>query len=175
MIPTHALLTTLLLFTQYTNAFTNPQKCLCGFSVNSTNDAQHQVFTDYLETDFTRNTVDGWRPQDFNVTSKEARGPFGKQASPDNVVTSQQGLQLWVRPAIQTEWNVTYENGTVEVVKDRVVPMSEVDTERIDMLYGSFRVRAKLSGVNGTCGAFFWVCILLRCKRVEDECANETL
>jgi hypothetical protein len=153
MLSLHILISSLLALSPATAAFTNPVRCACGFSVNSTSDPQHQVFTDYLETDFTRNTVDGWRPQEYNVSSKEARGPYGKQAMPGNVVPSTQGLQLWAKPAIQAEW--TLPNGTV--MRDMVIPMSEVDTERIDMLYGSFRIRAKLSGVSGTCGAFFWV------------------
>jgi hypothetical protein len=113
-------------------------KCTCGFA---TIEEPEQVYTDYLETDFTRTTLAGWRPQEYSVTHEEARGPFGKHASLDNVVVSNRGLQLWVRPSV-----------------DEIVPMAEVDTERTDMLYGTFRIRAKMSSVNGTCGAFFWVC-----------------
>lgn len=51
------------------------------------------------------------------------------------------GLQLWVRA-----------NDS-----DGMVPIGEIDGTRDDMLYGSFRVGMKLSPVNGTCGAFFWV------------------
>jgi len=121
--------------------------CNCGFSVNPTQGAQHQVFTDYLETDFTQSTLDGWLPQDYKVEQADARGPYGKLASPDNVVASTQGLQLLVRPDV---------NG--------LIPMAEVDSKRTDMLYGSFRVRMKMSSVNGTCGAFFWVrFFLIRC------------
>jgi hypothetical protein len=148
---------TFLTITTITAASTAPIQCACGFSVNSTSDTQHQVFTDFLETDFTRNTIDGWLSQEYNVTAKEARGPYGKQAMPGNVVASSQGLELYARPAIDAEWLMS--NGST--VKDRLVPMGEVDTERTDMLYGSFRIRAKLSGVNGTCGAFFWVCLSL--------------
>lgn len=114
--------------------------CQCGFS---TAESHTNVFTDFLETDFTTNTVDGWVPQDYNITNKEARGPYGKQAHPDNVVTSSQGLQLWVHPPH---------------LENKTVPMAEVASKRTDMIYGSFRIRAKLSPVNGTCGAFFWVC-----------------
>jgi hypothetical protein len=153
MFQSHVAITAILTLTTLTSASVPPIRCACGFSVNSTSDSQHQVFTDYLETDFTHNAIDGWLSQEYNVTSDEARGPYGKQAMPDNVVASAQGLQLYVKPAVQAEWLMG--NGTL--VKDRVIPMSEVDTERTDMLYGSFRIRAKMSGVNGTCGAFFWV------------------
>jgi hypothetical protein len=115
--------------------------CQCGFSLNSTTSPQHQVFTEYIETDFTKNTLFGWRPQEYNVTSQAARGPYGKLSSPKNVIPSTQGLELWVRSK----------------AVNNMIPMAEVDSTRVDMLYGSFRVRAKMTGVNGTCGAFFWV------------------
>ncbi|KAK4988228.1 hypothetical protein LTR50_004054 [Elasticomyces elasticus] len=37
-----------------------------------------------------------------------------------------------------------------------MVEMGEIVTERDDMLYGSFRVGMKTTGVPGTCAAFFW-------------------
>jgi hypothetical protein len=134
MHPHHLVLT---LATLYTLVASNT--CQCGFS---TTDSHTEVFTDFLETDFTANTVDGWIPQDYNVTQKEARGPFGKQAHPENVIPSSQGLQLWVHPPHDD---------------NKTVPMAEVASSRTDMIYGTFRIRAKLSSVNGTCGAFFWV------------------
>ena len=115
--------------------------CQCGFSVNSTSDPQYQIFTDYLETDFTRGTLGGWIAQDYNITPAVARGPQGKLASQKNVVPSSSGLQLWVRSQLL----------------DNMIPMAEVDSQRTDMLYGSFRMRAKMTNVNGTCGAMFWV------------------
>jgi hypothetical protein len=114
--------------------------CECGFSVNSTDIPQHQVFTEFVETDFTRGILGGWIPQNYTVTKSLARGPYGKIASISNVVPSKQGLQLWVKRAAGD-----------------LIPMAEVSTQRTDMLYGSFRVKAKMTGVNGTCGAFFWV------------------
>jgi hypothetical protein len=58
------------------------------------------------------------------------------------VVLVDEGLQLWVRQPV---------NG--------IIPTGEVDSKRTDMLYGSFRMRAKMGPVNGTCGAMFWVSI----------------
>ncbi|KAF2138694.1 glycoside hydrolase family 16 protein [Aplosporella prunicola CBS 121167] len=136
-------------------------KCECGYSLNKTTDASHEVWTDLLETDFmhadTLNSESiGWSPQEYNVTSKSARGPYGKMASLANVIANplknswdwsgegihggDPGMQLWARS---------------EIVED-MVGMGEIVADRTDMLYGSFRVAMKLTAVPGTCGAFFW-------------------
>lgn len=125
--------------------------CECGFSVNSTDSPQHQIFTEFVETDFTKSILGGWIPQNYSVPRSLARGPYGKTAIIQNVVPSNQGLQLWVKKPSGDS-----------------IPMAEISTQRSDMLYGSFRVKAKMTGVNGTCGAFFWVsrssqpCLALR-------------
>ena len=131
--------------------------CQCGYTLNTT------FYTDLLETDFLHLpniTLDtDWQPQNYTVTPATARGPFGKNASLSNVLSNplkskydwagdgvnggDAGLQLWVR------------GGTP---KDGLVPIAEVATRREDMLFGTFRVGMKVTGVPGTCGAFFWVC-----------------
>ncbi|EOD48374.1 putative glycoside hydrolase family 16 protein [Neofusicoccum parvum UCRNP2] len=117
------------------------------------------VWTDLLETDFLHinDLADiGWVPQVYNVSQKAARGVYGKMAMLENVMAnplknswdwageavngSDAGLQLVVRS---------------EPVDDKV-PIGEVVAARTDMLYGSFRVAMKLTGIPGTCGAFFW-------------------
>ncbi|KAH7083671.1 concanavalin A-like lectin/glucanase domain-containing protein [Paraphoma chrysanthemicola] len=140
--------------------FTNAA-CECGYSLNKTSDASHAVFTELIENDFlhtsTKNLTEyGWRPQLYNVTAKNARGPFGKDFELENVVTNplrdsnawsgrsehggDAGLELWVRGNHQ----------------DGLVSGSEVVTVRDDALLGSFRVGMKLSNSSGTCGAFFF-------------------
>ena len=131
--------------------------CECGYTVNST------LYTDLIESDFLHinnitNDTD-WQVQEYTVSADLARGPYGKQASTDNVVANplksqydwsgdgvnggDAGLQLIVR------------GGTPD--KGGLVPMAELATTRDDMLYGSFRAGMKITNVNGTCGAFFWV------------------
>lgn len=39
-----------------------------------------------------------------------------------------------------------------------LVPVGEIYSKRADIRYGTFRAGIKFSGVNGTCGAFFWYC-----------------
>tara|TARA_R110002003_G_scaffold135_5_gene12529 strand:- start:7624 stop:8118 length:495 start_codon:yes stop_codon:yes gene_type:complete len=142
--------------------------CECGYSLNKTSDASHAIFTELLENDFlhtsTKNlTQYGWQPQVYNVSAKNARGPFGKDFELDNVVTNplrdsnawsgnaehggDAGLELWVRGNHQ----------------DGLVSGAEVVSVRDDALLGSFRVGMKLSNSSGTCGAFFFV--RLACSR----------
>jgi len=99
----------------------------------------------------------GWQPQEYNVSAKDARGPYGKDFNLANVNLNplkkasdwsgdsqhggDAGLQLWVRGDHS----------------HTLVGSAEVASVRNDSLYGSFRVGMKMSAQNGTCGAFFWV------------------
>lgn len=131
--------------------------CECGYIVNST------LYTDLLETDFLHSSSvsSDWHAQKYNVQPgpQASRGPYGKDAEVGNVVPNplkdkndwsgpgtkgdDAGLQLIVRGGIP---------------KDNLIPIAELVSDREDMLYGSFRTAMKLTGTNGTCGAFFWVC-----------------
>jgi hypothetical protein len=124
-------------------------ECECGYSatVADTTGAQ-VVFTDLLETDFTQvlnltqNT--DWKKQQFNVSSTQGRGTYGKMFLPSNVITQSSttdGLQLLVGNR----------------VVDSMVSGSELDSARMDLFYGSYRTSLKLSDIPGTCAAFFWV------------------
>lgn len=146
----------ILAISQLTNA-----ACECGYSVNSTTSDNFASFTDLMENDFLHTVVDniteaGWRPQEYNITAKAARGPYGKEFVIGNVESNplkdkfswsgdsenggDPGLRLWVRG--------DHSKG--------LVSGAEMATVRNDALYGSFRVGMKLSGTSGTCGAFFW-------------------
>ncbi|TKA66637.1 hypothetical protein B0A55_10862 [Friedmanniomyces simplex] len=126
--------------------------CSCAYyTLNATNTPNHAIFTESLETDFTQPNASltwdstpnfGWQAQAYNVTSTAARGPYGKTAEISNVVLNPQGLglDLWVRSQ----------------PLEGMVPIAEVVTARTDILYGSFRAGMKTTGVNGTCGAFFF-------------------
>jgi hypothetical protein len=137
--------------------------CECGYlsTINGTdstsddNNHEYALFTDLLETDFTRfeqndlsqNT--DWARQAFNLTRERARGDYGEMFAVENVHVSNgqdgggqdAGLQLVVGS---------------ELV-DGMVPVAELDTQRLDLLWGTFRASMKVSGVEGTCAAFFWV------------------
>lgn len=137
--------------------------CECGFAVNGTNSLHFGLFTDFFETDFlhasnvTNTSIgnSGWQPQVFNTSAKESNGDYGTSKQLGNIIANplpegqwggspvtvgEAGLQLWVRHDL--------ENG--------LIPVAEISSPRDDMLYGSFRAAIKFSGMNGTCGAFFW-------------------
>lgn len=139
--------------------------CSSGYTVNSTASEHFAVFTEILETDFLHvphTQSDDWIPQAYNVTPEAARGPYGKAAQVENVITNvisspwdwsglgvegpNPGLQLWNRA------------GLVDVpgTSERMVPMAEIVSARNDVLYGSFRVGIMTTDVKGTCAAFFF-------------------
>jgi hypothetical protein len=142
-------------------------KCACGYTVNSTGDANHALFTDLLETDFlhlqdiTYNETysTGWIPQNYNTTALEDQGSYGMAKEDRNVVPNfikkqynwagsgvkgaEPGLQLWVR------------NQPIGSGENRFIESAELVSERDDILYGSFRIAMKTTAVNGTCSAFF--------------------
>ena len=130
--------------------------CECGYIVNNV------LYTDSIESDFLHlqniTTDQDWQPQEYTTSAALSRGPYGKSASVSNVIANplsnpndwigkselggDAGLQLIVRGGIPG---------------DGLVSIAELATFRTDLLYGSFRAGMKLTGNNGTCGAFFWV------------------
>jgi len=142
------------------NALFSPiADCECGYSVNATS---YMLFTDLIETNWLHiknaSLDTDWQPQNFSVDPQDSHGPYGRAARVGNVVSNplkdqyssagpsvlggDAGLQLWVRS--------TLEGGDL-------VSTAEIDTMRNDLLYGSFRAAFKLTGIPGTCGAFFYV------------------
>lgn len=122
--------------------------------MNATDAPDHAVFTEVLESDFTlltNITLDtDWVVQEWKVDKVASRGPYGRAMEPGNVVSNpvgedvefkDAGLELWAKAAD---------------ADDKYVSVSEVDSTRSDMLYGSFRAGIQTTGVNGTCMAFFW-------------------
>ncbi|KAF1837804.1 concanavalin A-like lectin/glucanase [Decorospora gaudefroyi] len=146
----------LLALSRFSNA-----ACECGYSVNKTSDDSYAVFTELIENDFLHIATDyfpsiGWQPQVYNVSSENARGPYGKEMELENIVANplkdpnawsgeadhggDAGLELWVRGEL--------EHG--------LVSGAEMVTVRNDSLLGTFRIGMKLSNSSGTCGAFFF-------------------
>ncbi|KAK3902783.1 hypothetical protein C8A05DRAFT_43860 [Staphylotrichum tortipilum] len=145
--------------------------CECGYlatittSTSPTDDPNHPLntttalFTDLLETDFTRlplpppdpsnptayvnafHTTE-WAPQSFNLSAERARGTYGEMFDPANGGAGGDGVQLVVRGG--------------GLLVDGMVPVAELDTRRLDVGWGSFRVSMRVPAVAGTCAAFFW-------------------
>ncbi|KAK4630891.1 hypothetical protein CLAFUW4_03849 [Fulvia fulva] len=170
------LLTTLLATTSALATPPPPPPCPCGYTINSTTTSPHHhhaLFTQALESDFLHmhnlSTDHIWMPQACNVTPALARGPYGKASRVENVVPNpvlrgwdwggegvrggDPGLELWVRgELVESEEG----DGSGSGSGGRMVGMSEIVTSRMDVLYGSWRVGMKVTGVGGTCGAFFF-------------------
>ncbi|OJD30657.1 glycoside hydrolase family 16 protein [Diplodia corticola] len=143
-------------------------RCECGYSVNKTTDAEHTVWTDLMETDFLHiddvannsdgaNNNIGWVPQVYNVTPALARGTYGKMALLENVVANPlKNPWDWAGEATEAGTDAGLQLMVRSRPVDDMVPIGEIVAARTDMLYGSFRVAMKMTGVPGTCGAFFW-------------------
>ncbi|KAH8879869.1 concanavalin A-like lectin/glucanase [Thozetella sp. PMI_491] len=123
--------------------------CECGYATTINGAATPYVFTDLIESDFAKtNNISAnadWVRQAFNLTNTRARGDYGEMFSANNVAANPSGatdpgLALMVR-AQRVEG---------------MVPVAEIDTERMDLFWGSFRASLKLSKTPGTCAAFFW-------------------
>ncbi|KAG9255201.1 concanavalin A-like lectin/glucanase domain-containing protein [Emericellopsis atlantica] len=107
------------------------------------------VFTDSLETDFTKiaemGQADDWIRQEFNVAVSEGRGEYGKAFRVENVFTTTESSH---------DTGLTLRVGAGVV--DNAISAAELDTARLDMYHGSFRAGMKIPQVKGTCAAFFW-------------------
>ncbi|KAK1827901.1 glycoside hydrolase, family 16 [Podospora conica] len=143
-----ALLLALLSITPFTAA-----DCECGYALTLDPHPQAQperhVFTELTESNFARLHDDDirrntdWAPQAFNVTAERGRGAYGEMFSARNVdmvAGDDSGLRMTVGS---------------ELVRG-MVPTAEVATRRLDMMWGTFRASMRLTGVEGTCAAFFW-------------------
>ncbi|KAF7543686.1 hypothetical protein G7046_g9947 [Stylonectria norvegica] len=131
--------------------------CECGYSATLPNVSEPVVFTEMMETDFTRvqdmaHSPD-WVRQQFNVSAKAGRGVYGKMFMPDNVVSAPRDGDA---PDASSDREVGLELRVGSKIGDDAVPAAEVDTKRVDLYWGSYRAGMKLTDVNGTCAAFFW-------------------
>ncbi|EFW98820.1 glycoside hydrolase, family 16 [Grosmannia clavigera kw1407] len=132
--------------------------CDCGYS--AVIDDDEFIFTDLIETDFAHlsdiSTNTDWMRQAFNVTKERNRGSYSEMYSIENVYTDpitdgkvEDGTDRNGNPA-----------GLDLVVKadleSNMVPVSEIGSNRMDILFGTFRAGMKLTNVPGTCSAFFW-------------------
>jgi len=124
------------------------------------NTPETALFTDLLETDFARLTTADltwsetadWARQAFNLTAERARGEYGEMFAVENVRIAEHGEGV----------DKEYRDKVLELVVrsqvvDGMVSVAELDTTRMDFMWGSFRAMMKVSGVGGMCAAFFWV------------------
>lgn len=141
--------------------------CECGYSINLRDSKTPVVFMDLLETDFThdkdisRNAE--WIRQQFNVTAEIGRGEYGKSFMPENVISKPVNkVNTKALPPEVAGLDLTV--GTSR--ENNAVPAAEIDSKRLDLHWGSYRAGMKVTDVNGTCAAFFWVYL--------DPCSSST-
>lgn len=135
--------------------------CQCGYQAIINNASNPTTFTDLIESDFLhlRNiSLDSdWRRQEYNVTAAVSRGSYGMNFTTQNIVSNpilnatnwtgpgefggDPGLQFFVSGGVPA-------NGYVQT--------AELDSGRVDLLWGTYRAAMKLTLVPGTCSAFFW-------------------
>ncbi|KAK6505149.1 hypothetical protein TWF481_007070 [Arthrobotrys musiformis] len=137
--------------------------CECGYSVNSTSDLEYAVFTDLLESDFTKikNFKDDtdWQPQVWELDPKRALGPYGRATRLEAIIPN---------PALNISLNsrgiygghaglnlIVPRNYTV-INGEKYLIGAELDSARNDMFYGTFRVGYRTTKWPGTCFGFYW-------------------
>ncbi|OQO14490.1 hypothetical protein B0A48_01368 [Cryoendolithus antarcticus] len=136
--------------------------CECGFSLQTSNSTA-TFFTHSIETDFLHissvaySGIEGtpWQPQVWNQTAAQSRGAYGRSNLLENIVPNPLPGGTWSGPGARGG-----DPGLQLVVRkdlvDGMVTGAELATSRTDILYGTFRVGMKVTGINGTCSAFFW-------------------
>lgn len=134
--------------------------CECGYSIPDPDDEERlYTFTEVLETDFTKmddmaqNT--DWQRMAFNVSAEAGRGEYGKMFKTANIDVRREGSEEddETPHTAVTEVELRVDSDPV----DGHITGAELDTARLDMHWGSFRVGMRTTGINGTCAAFFWV------------------
>lgn len=138
--------------------------CPCGFqATNPNNDTETWLFTEMLETDFTKlhdvSQSKAWERQEFNVSAKDGRGLYGKQFKISNVQPRPGSL-------VEGDFKAPPNGAGLELrvnssMYNEAVAGAEVDSKRLDLQWGSYRAGMKVTDTIGTCAAFFWVSVSL--------------
>ncbi|KUJ09920.1 glycoside hydrolase family 16 protein [Mollisia scopiformis] len=137
--------------------------CECGYatsiSVNGT--LTSYVFTDLIESDFVHiqdvASDTDWSRQNYSVTALAARGPYGMQFSLDNIVSNPlPNASTWSGPGTKGADPGVQLQVSGGVPKDGYIVGAQMNSNRQDLRYGTFRALMKLPSVNGTCSSFFW-------------------
>ncbi|KAL7626959.1 hypothetical protein AAE478_003734 [Parahypoxylon ruwenzoriense] len=138
--------------------------CECGYSITTTSDNKQYIFTELFESDFIHldmaDEIDdygkyGWASQDYQMSSEAARGLYGESFTPQNVISNIiADSQVFEGPGSKigdTGLNLVVKSQ----IKDGMVASAEVQATNLQY-HGTFRAGIKITGVPGTCSAFFW-------------------
>ncbi len=134
--------------------------CECGYA--TTIDGHLYSFTDLIETDFAHlsdiSTNTDWVRQAFNISSEKARGSYGEMFAVQNIFTNPNPSGVRVEDGQGSDGQPAGLQLSVNASHvDDLVPVAEIDTARLDVLFGTYRASLKITDVPGTCSAFFWV------------------
>lgn len=155
--------------------------CECGYSTHVGNSKKATVFTELLETDFSRTndlTKNGeWMLPTFNVTKEQTHGAFGLTFRPGNVMALANKGQSSARSVPEkddksnkadkhknSDKTPTVKDAALQLhvsgkLDEDMVSVAEIDSRGADLQYGSYRTSMQLTDVPGTCAAFMWVSI----------------
>ncbi|KAG6009562.1 hypothetical protein E4U43_008701 [Claviceps pusilla] len=137
--------------------------CACGYALtDDVHKSAPVVFTDRLVTDFALmsdiSRATDWTRQQFNVSADAGRGKHGKSFRVENVFS-------YAGPNIAGDQDLNGDIKSQRAMGLRVgstltevgaITAAEIDSTRMDMFWGSYRVTMKLTRASGTCAAFFW-------------------
>ncbi|KAI1106880.1 glycoside hydrolase family 16 protein [Jackrogersella minutella] len=139
--------------------------CECGYSIITASDNKQYLFTDLFESDFVHLDITdgpqgygeyGWAPQDFNMSSEVARGPYGELYTPQNVISNNIADEQ-VFSGTGTKGGDAGLNLVVKSeIRDGMVTGADVSTTNLHYFHGTFRAGIKVTDIPGTCSAFFW-------------------
>ncbi|KAJ6260492.1 Beta-glucanase [Drechslerella dactyloides] len=137
--------------------------CECGYSVNATSEPEHAVFTDLLESDFTRITDlsadTDWRPQVWELNPDAALGPFGRAVRLQAVIPNP-AVDLTANSSGiyggHAGLNLLVPHDPILIKNLKYLIGAELDTARSDMFHGTFRIGYRTTKYPGTCFGFYW-------------------
>lgn len=151
--------------------------CECGYSTHVGSSKKTTVFTELLETDFSRTddlTKNGeWILPSFNITKEQTHGSFGLTFRPGNIMaltnkgTSSARSESGKKgKSNKPEKTPPVKDAALELrvssqLDEDMVSVAEIDTRGADLRYGSYRTSMQLTDVPGTCAAFMWVSIFV--------------
>ncbi|KAK4459643.1 beta-glucanase [Cladorrhinum samala] len=137
--------------------------CECGYALNANTASANSVslhnsalFTDLVETDFSKmadiSKDTDWVRQAFNLTAERARGDYGEMFAVENVIANSPTQREGESHGGETGLRLIVRKDEI----DNMIPVAEIDTHRLDMLWGTFRASMRMAKQKGTCAAFFW-------------------
>lgn len=130
--------------------------CECGYRISDS-----LLFTDAVQTDFTHmqslTDTNDWKIKQLRLEYIPNKDRYGRLVEDRNVIlnpfiddnntTSSQGLSI--DPGLQLIVRST-------LVETNLVSTGQIQSQREDIRYGSFRAYLKSTPINGTCAASFW-------------------